>query len=72
MQSKEAGRNGGGQDYLALRNADRKGLWGWRWHKQGGSHWWRAHDSYDLRDDNGRASWRKIEQRVKEVTARES
>lgn len=72
MEPKEPGRHGGGQDYLAHRNERRRGLWGWRWGINGGSHWWRAHDAFDLRDDAGRAAWREIEQRVREVLARES
>lgn len=44
-----------------LENLARLAAWRWRWHLQGGSHHWAAHDLQDLRNDEDLKRHRAIQ-----------
>lgn len=53
--------------YQDLKNQENIARYIWRRHLQGGSSFFRARSLRDLRNDEDRARYRKIEQRVRET-----
>jgi hypothetical protein len=47
--------------FLDLKNSVNTARWRWRWHQQGGSHFWVARNLTDLRDEDALRRWRYIE-----------
>jgi hypothetical protein len=52
---------------LDLKNSVNHARWRWRWHQQGGSHFWTAHSLTDMRDEDQMRRWRYIEHEVRRL-----
>lgn len=53
--------------FLDLKNSVNQARWRWRWHQQGGSHFWVAHNLTDMRDEDALRRWRYIEHAVRRL-----
>jgi hypothetical protein len=53
--------------FLDLQNSVNQAKWRWRWHQQGGTHFWVARDLADLRDEDALRRWRYVEYMVRRL-----
>jgi hypothetical protein len=53
--------------FIDLKNSVNQARWRWRWHQQGGSHFWVARNLTDLRDEDQLRRWRLIEYMVRRL-----
>lgn len=49
------------------KNSQNLARWRWRWHLQGGSHFWVARDLIDMRDEEQLIHWRVMEVEVRRL-----
>lgn len=56
--------------FLGMKNSMHHAKWRWRWHQQGGSHFWVARNLTDLRDEDQLRRWRWIELEARQLKRR--
>lgn len=55
------------QGFKDWKNSQNLARWRWRWHLQGGSGFWVAHDLIDMRDEEQLIQWRVMEVEVRRL-----